>query len=450
MAIAIIKCSEAINQNRFSAEFFDPRYTFSPSAKYIWKRLGKTLQDCQYGISISMNEKNRGYPIFRMNEIENCFATKAAKYADISDAEFKQFRLHENDVLFNRTNSFEFVGRTGLVKDQSDSVFASYLVRVVPNKQEILPEYLTVYLNTTFGIGQIKRRAMPSINQANVSASELKHILIPVLPIQTQQEIAELVNKSYLLKKQSQSLYTKAVQMLETELGLDKLGPDSLLSYTAKLSEVVVSNRTDAEFFHAKFMPYLSLIFNYKNGWLPLSKLSSEIQPNIDLRKEEGPFDYIEISNVNIGDGSYTQHRLNIKELPANAKIRLSGGEIIISQVRPTRGAIAIIDDVLTFPTICSGAFYTIQIKESIYRETVWLYLRSIRNIFEKYCGGTSYPTIDSVYLRKLPVPLFDKSLAQKISSMIIKSQLTRKESQQLLEQAKQLVEKLIEEAVQK
>lgn len=450
MVYTEVNCSEAIMQNRFSAEFFDPKYSFIPNSKYEWRKIGRSLKKCQYGISIAMNEDGKGYPIFRMNELENCFATKAVKYANISDKEFQQFEINENDILFNRTNSINFVGRTGIVKEKTNSVFASYLVRLVPDINFIRPEYLAIYLNTKFGIGQIRRRAMPSINQANVSAAELKQILIPLFPLPIQDEIAEVVNESFYLLQLSKSHYAKAQELLERELGLDKLVFDKPLSYEAELSEVVGNNRADAEYFHAKYVPLLNLISFYGAGCLPLSKLATEIIPNINLQKETGDYDYIEIGDIAISDGSYTKNRINVKNLPANAKIKLSGGEIIISQVRPTRGAISIISDELDYPTLCSGAFYTCRINDISYREIIWLYIRSIRGIFEKFCGGTSYPTIDSHYVSKLMIPIFERSFAEKIKNLIIDSKKAKTESQLLLEQAKLRVEELIEQGVKK
>jgi hypothetical protein len=120
--------SEAVANNRFSAEFFDPRYMFTPIDPSRWAPIGRFLNKCEYGLSISMNNSGRGFPIFRMNEIENCFALRPAKYAAIPRSLFELYSLKENDVLFNRTNSFEFVGRTGIVKDQTDCTFASYLI----------------------------------------------------------------------------------------------------------------------------------------------------------------------------------------------------------------------------------------------------------------------------------------------------------------------------------
>lgn len=165
--------------------------------------------------------------------------------------------------------------------------------------------------------------------------------------------------------------------------------------------------------------------------------------------KHSGDFEYIEIGDVSVGDGAYTTTKINSKDLPANAKIKLSGGEILFSQVRPTRGAIAIVNDELDHPTISSGAFYVCKASDINNREILWLYLRSIRNVFEKYCGGTSYPTINSRYIAKFPIPHFAKNSALRLRELVSKSKNAKRNADELLEQAKVRVEQLIEEAVQ-
>jgi hypothetical protein len=152
---------------------------------------------------------------------------------------------------------------------------------------------------------------------------------------------------------------------------------------------------------------------------------------------------------VSVGNGAYTTTKINAKDLPANAKIELSGGEILLSQVRPARGAIAIANDELDHATLCSGAFYVCKAKNVDHREIIWLYLRCIRNVFEKYCGGTSYPTIDSRYIAKFPVPHFADDLAEQIRELVLTSKHAKRMSDELLEQATSRVEQLIEEAVQ-
>ncbi len=182
-----IKFSQTVNNKDFrtDSDFWTKEPVKNPALKY--EPIGKHLKTSQYGISIAMNEDKTGYPIYRMNEIHNMFADFTVnKFADITQAELNQFKLNDKDVLFNRTNSYEWVGRTGIYRktDKDDFVFASYLVRFVPNEKVITPEYLTTFLNTKYGIWDVKRRSRHSINQTNVNPEEVKAIEIPLLSIE--------------------------------------------------------------------------------------------------------------------------------------------------------------------------------------------------------------------------------------------------------------------------
>jgi type I restriction enzyme S subunit len=100
------------------------------------------------------------------------------KYADISHAEFEQYRLRAGDVLFNRTNSFELVGKTGMFSLDGDYCFASYLVRLNLNRKAILPEFLNYFMNSDRFQRSVKEKASKSINQANINATILSNELI--------------------------------------------------------------------------------------------------------------------------------------------------------------------------------------------------------------------------------------------------------------------------------
>lgn len=266
-----VQLSDAVTHNRFSAEFFDPRYVFNPAPGFEWVPIGRVLKKCEYGLSISMNSEGRGFPMFRMNEIDGCFALRPEKYADIPKSLFDAYVLKPKDVLFNRTNSFEFVGRTGIVIDQTDCTFASYLIRLVPDSERLLPEFLTIYLNTRFGIGQIKRRAMRSINQANVSGSEVRRIPIPLPEPRVQQEVAELVNSAHAIRIASVDKYAEAQLLLESEMRLDKLTFQKPVGYTARFSEVQASLRIDSEHFYPEF-EYIKSRTSKKDQFVNLGK----------------------------------------------------------------------------------------------------------------------------------------------------------------------------------
>src|SRR3989338_6193909 len=191
-----------------------------------------------------------------MNEISDMFCDRTIdKYADISEKEVKKFKLKADDVLFNRTNSQEFVGRTGIFKKFSDEdmIFASYLIRFRTNYDEVLPEYLTAFLNTKYGIQDVKRRARISINQSNVNAEELKLVEIPIVSKQLQEMVKKLFDKGFELVNKSESYYREAERILLSELGLLSWEPRHRTSFIKDFSNIQASERIDAEYFQPKY-----------------------------------------------------------------------------------------------------------------------------------------------------------------------------------------------------
>ncbi len=155
------------------------------------QEIDKLALAVQYGLSEKMNEAGVGYKIFRMNEIiaGHMADNGSMKCADISADEFAKYRLNKGDVLFNRTNSIEHVGKTGLFDLDGDYCFASYLVRVVPDTAKILPLFLTLMMNSAAFQQEAKGKASKSINQANINATIMRNIKVPVPPVAEQQRI---------------------------------------------------------------------------------------------------------------------------------------------------------------------------------------------------------------------------------------------------------------------
>lgn len=145
-------------------------------AGWVTKRLGEVAKT-QYGLSKSMNEDGKGFKIFRMGEVQDgrLIDTGQMKFADISEAEFEQYRLRAGDVLFNRTNSFELVGKTGVFALEGNYCFASYLVRLNLNRKALLPQFLNYFMNTERFQKSVKEKASRSINQANINATILSN-----------------------------------------------------------------------------------------------------------------------------------------------------------------------------------------------------------------------------------------------------------------------------------
>ncbi len=135
--------------------------------------LAKLVIRAEYGISVSLEDDN-GIPVLRMN---NLFAGEV----DLSELKYSKSReasnllLNPRDVLFNRTNSMDHVGRTAIWRGQWKKVsFASYLVRIVPDYSKLIPEYLNLWLNSQSTQILIRKYATPSVHQVNINPTNLQ------------------------------------------------------------------------------------------------------------------------------------------------------------------------------------------------------------------------------------------------------------------------------------
>jgi type I restriction enzyme S subunit len=142
--------------------------------------LGEILSHCQYGLSIPVAESGQ-YPILRMmNLVRGRVVANDIKFVDLEKGEFDAYRVRKGDILFNRTNSADLVGKVGLFDLDGDYVFASYLLRLSADKRQVMPEYLNIFLNSDEGQKQILAYATPGVSQSNVNAENLRKIWVPV------------------------------------------------------------------------------------------------------------------------------------------------------------------------------------------------------------------------------------------------------------------------------
>ena len=127
---SIIKKSQLESSNRLDAEYYQPEY-FIDFSKGDWQFIGENLEKCQYGLSLGMNDEKIGYPIYKMDNIDyGLLFEDNIRYVKVSNKDAESYLIKKNDVFFNRVNSDEFVGRTGIFKDGPKSVFASYLLTI--------------------------------------------------------------------------------------------------------------------------------------------------------------------------------------------------------------------------------------------------------------------------------------------------------------------------------
>ena len=157
-------------------------------------RLGEVLNNCEYGLSAKLYSRGK-YPIFRMNNIENGYMVENnMKFIELDDKTFKQFKLEKGDILFNRTNSFDLVGKVGIFLLERDFTFASYLIRLRANKLRADPFFINSYLNSNRIKFKLKNMATRGVSQSNINATNLKSLTFLCPPLPEQKKIAEILS----------------------------------------------------------------------------------------------------------------------------------------------------------------------------------------------------------------------------------------------------------------
>ncbi|MGL6494669.1 restriction endonuclease subunit S [Aeromonas veronii] len=175
-------------------ELFGRDQTFIPDG---WQLLtiDDVLKDTQYGLSESLDAQGR-YPVLRMMNITNGYVDpNDLKYLDWSKEEANRYILNYGDIVFNRTNSMEWVGRTGIFELDGDYLFASYLIRLVANESKLTPYYLTQYLNLPLIQYRLKAFATPGVSQANINPGSLKSLPILVPPLNRVKDIEKVLRE---------------------------------------------------------------------------------------------------------------------------------------------------------------------------------------------------------------------------------------------------------------
>ena len=167
--------------------------------------IGDIVTEVKYGTSRPAVDGGK-YQYLRMNNLtyDGHLDLTDLKRIDIPDNEIEKCIVRKGDVLFNRTNSVELVGKTCVFDESEDMVIAGYIIRV-RLKPVMLPIVLSRFMNTDALKKKLRDMAKGAVNQANINAQELKSINMYLPPLALQQQFAAFVeqtDKSKLAVKQ--------------------------------------------------------------------------------------------------------------------------------------------------------------------------------------------------------------------------------------------------------
>lgn len=202
-------------------EFKETKFGVMPS---IWRvvKLGDIVSKVQYGLSKTGNPEGK-YPIIRMNNLsDGCIDISSLQYVELDEFEYKKYHLEKGDILFNRTNSSDLVGKTSLYNLDGGFVFASYIIRIVCKTEHVLPDYVNSYLNWGRSQDRLKGLATKGVSQSNINAKALKNFDVHLPPVSEQLQISEILS-GVENRLCSERMHRDSLEMLKKGLMQDLL-----------------------------------------------------------------------------------------------------------------------------------------------------------------------------------------------------------------------------------
>lgn len=366
----------------------------------------------------------------------------------------------ENDILIAKITPCMEHGKCAIATDLYNGIgFGSTEFNVFRIRDpRFLTEFIFCYLNRD-SIRKIATDNMVGTSgRQRVPTAFYEKLPIPILPIEFQLEIQNLVKDSHKALEESKELYKKAEETLYLELGLDPKNPlqsllDSKTNNLTKSLNISIhtlkesflkTGRLDSEYYQSKYEDIEKFIKSYPNGYDSFSNIINNKDTNFTPKNNEN-YSYIELANIG-NNGNISEPISDLgKNLPTRARRIVSKGDVIISSIEGSLSSCALITQEFDKHLVSTG-FFVLNSK-LLNGETLLVMFKSqiFQEYLKKFPSGTILCAINKEELSKILIPKIDPTTQEKIAKYIQESFNLRKKSKQLLDNAKIKVEDQIQ-----
>ena len=441
-----IKKSELENEFTIGAEYYGKKYVESIS---VVKRQKKTIPLGQMWILAT--DGDHGSPdyqesgvLYLLSECVKEGYIEKAKCRYITEAknrELKRSCLHPGDIVVTKTGVY--FGKSAVIPESIPEANTIAHVGKITLKSQYNPYYVSTFLNCKYGYCQLRRRGIKA-TRPEIKLVEFPDIVIPEFSDRLYSAVEASVRKANTLLE-----LASGTMELSAKLIIDSLAVGS--SHAERVSKALVSfknsfqltGRLDAEYYQLKYKNYEAAVFGASNGYTFVKNEFVPVKKSCPRTLDN--YNYVEIGDIDIGTGSAFANTVATEELPDNAKIMTQKGDLLVSTVRPNRGAVAILGN---GDLLVSGAFTVLREDGDYPKEVLQVLLRTsmYRDWLLRFNVGTSYPVIKDEDVLNMPIPILGDDIKQDVVAKVNESASLRRQSKQLLEYAKQAVEMAIEQ----
>ena len=178
---------------------------------WAWGKLGWLTCGMEYGTS-AKSAKSGTAPVLRMGNIQNAKFDWADLVYTSDEDEIAKYLLHDGDVLFNRTNSPELVGKTAIYSSERPAIFAGYLIRVNHIRTVANSHYVNLFLNSHVARRYGNSVKTDGVNQSNINATKLSNYPFPYCSIEEQHEMVRILEKALSLVEETEAEINRELQ----------------------------------------------------------------------------------------------------------------------------------------------------------------------------------------------------------------------------------------------
>jgi len=172
------------------------------------KTLGQLISLAQYGSSAKSSSSGK-VPVLRMGNLQGGTIDWDSLVYTNNEQEIAHYELNRDDLLFNRTNTIDLVGKTSIFKAERQAIYAGYLIRVVVHKGLVCPDFVNYFMNTPTAKRYSQMVLSVAVGQANINAEKLKTYPIPLPPLAEQKAIAQVLSDTDALIASLDKLISK-------------------------------------------------------------------------------------------------------------------------------------------------------------------------------------------------------------------------------------------------
>ncbi len=184
---ALLKINSLV-QSSFLEMFGDPA---TNPKRWDMGTIRDLVAEVKYGTAEKAHPSEGKFPVLRMNNITyegNWKLDKEElKYVDLEPSDQEKYLVKDGDILFNRTNSKELVGKAAVYRDKRTMAYAGYLVRARANDKGH-PDFISAFLNSKYGKATLMGMCKSIVGMANINAQELLGIPIYLPPHNIQEK----------------------------------------------------------------------------------------------------------------------------------------------------------------------------------------------------------------------------------------------------------------------